>query len=301
MSKWLLPAEFIDFKVDGAVAFITLNRPEKRNSLNRQMMAELEGALLEADDRTDVNVVVLQGAGRDFCAGFDLVTTYNDVKNDQADEPEDVVTYRTRFGTVDDDTWHLETTQRRMMTIFDLHKPVIAKVQGNCLAGGTDLAFFCDMVIAAEDAKIGFPAARANGTPPSHMWFYHLGPQWTKRILMTGDTLLGRDAARVGLVLDAVPPEQLDAEVDSLARRIALVDSEILATHKRVVNMALELQGARALQRFSAGQDAVAHLGKGPRRTQFRHDMATAGLKQALRNRDEPFGDSFAKAKWWEA
>jgi enoyl-CoA hydratase len=301
VSKWLHPAEFIDFRVDGAVAFITLNRPEKRNSLNRQMMAELEGALLEADDRTDINVVVLQGAGKDFCAGFDLVTTYNDVKSDQADEPAEEISYRTRFGTVDDDSWHLETTQRRMMTIFDLHKPVIAKVQGNCLAGGTDLAFFCDMVIAADDAKIGFPAARANGTPPSHMWVYHLGPQWTKRILMTGDTLLGRDAARVGLVLDAVPAEQLDAEVEALARRVAMVDSEILAAHKRVVNMALELQGARALQRFSAGQDAVAHLGKGPRRTQFRHDMATAGLKQALRNRDEPFGDSFARAKWWEA
>ncbi|MFB0874880.1 MULTISPECIES: crotonase/enoyl-CoA hydratase family protein [unclassified Sphingobium] len=300
MSKWLKPAEFIDFKVDGAIATITLNRPEKRNSLNRAMMIELEAALLEADDRADVNVVVLQAAGKDFCAGFDLVTTYNDVKKDQT-EPTEEVTYRTRFGTIDDDSWHLEATQRYMMTIFDLHKPVIAKVQGNCLAGGTDLVFFCDMVIAADDAKIGFPAARANGTPPSHMWVYHLGPQWAKRILMTGDTLLGRDAARVGLVLDAVPADKLDAEVETLAQRVALVDPEILATHKRVVNMALELQGARTLQRFSATQDAIAHTGRGPRRSQFRHDMATAGLKQALRNRDEPFGDSFARAKWWDA
>ncbi|HET9628804.1 MAG TPA: crotonase/enoyl-CoA hydratase family protein [Novosphingobium sp.] len=298
MGKWLNKCEFITFSVEGAVAYVTLNRPEKRNSLNRQMMAELEAAFLEADDRTDVNVIVLQGAGKDFCAGFDLVTTYSDVKAD-GEEPTEEVVYRTRFGTVDDDCFHLEVTQRRMLTIFDLHKPVIAKVHGNCLAGGTDLAFYCDMVIAAEDAKIGFPAARGNGTPPSHMWVYHLGPQWAKRILMTGDTLLGLDAARVGLVLDAVPAAELDAEVDALARRVALVDSEILATHKRVVNMALELQGARTLQRFSAGQDAVAHLSKGPRRSQFRQDMTTAGLKQALTNRDAPFGNSIIKAKWW--
>lgn len=298
MGKWLNKCEFITFSVEDAVAYVTLNRPEKRNSLNRQMMAELEAAFLEADDRTDVNVIVLQGAGKDFCAGFDLVTTYSDVKAD-GEEPTEEVVYRTRFGTVDDDCFHLEVTQRRMLTIFDLHKPVIAKVQGNCLAGGTDLAFYCDMVIAAEDAKIGFPAARGNGTPPSHMWVYHLGPQWAKRILMTGDTLLGLDAARVGLVLDAVPAADLDAEVDALARRVALVDSELLATHKRVVNMALELQGARTLQRFSAGQDAVAHLSKGPRRSQFRQDMTTAGLKQALTNRDAPFGNSIIKAKWW--
>ena len=290
MSKWLLPAEFIDFKVDGAVAFITLNRPEKRNSLNRQMMAELEGALLEADDRTEINVVVLQGAGKDFCAGFDLVTTYNDVKSDQADEPAEEISYRTRFGTVDDDSWHLETTQRRMMTIFDLHKPVIAKVQGNCLAGGTDLAFSCDLVLVADDARIGFPAARANGTPPTNFWFYHCGPQWAKRMLFTGDTISGADAARIGLALDAYPRDELDQQADALAARVAAVDAEILATHKRAVNMQLELAGARLSQRYNVELDARAHLSQGPRRARFRQDMAEKGLKEALANRDAPFG-----------
>jgi enoyl-CoA hydratase len=301
MGKWLKTTEFITFEVSGAVARVTLNRPEKRNSLNRPMLQELHDALLEADDRMDVNVVILQAAGRDFCAGFDLVTTYNSVADDKSAEPGEAVRYRSRFETLDDDAWHLEATQNLMLSSFDLHKPVIAKVQGNCLAGGTDLAFFCDMVIAAEDAKIGFPAARANGTPPSHMWVYHLGPQWAKRLLMTGDSLLGRDAARVGLVLDAVPAERLDAEVDELARRISLVDAELLSAHKRVVNMALELQGARTLQRFAAEQDARAHLSKGPRRLQFKQDMVSAGLKQALRNRDEPFGESLAKAAHWTA
>jgi enoyl-CoA hydratase len=298
VSKWLQPTRLINFEVRDRVARVTLNRPEKRNALNAEMLQGLHGALLEADDRTDVNVVIFQGAGKDFCAGYDLVTTYSDRKAEGEDAPAEHLSYRTRWGSIDDDAWYLESTQRLANTIFDLHKPVIAKVQGNCMAGGTDLVFLCDMVIATEDAKIGFPATRANGTPPSHMWVYHLGPQWAKRMLMTGDCLLGKDAARVGLVLDAVPPGELDSQVEELARRVSFVDTELLAAHKRVVNMALELQGARILQRFAAEMDARAHVSKGPRRAQFRKDMAAAGLKQALKNRDEPFGDGVAKARW---
>ena len=297
MGKWLKTTELIRFDVKDRIARITLNRPEKRNSLNAGLLRELHDALLEADDRADVNVIILDGAGKDFCAGYDLVTSYSDRKADDAgDRPIEEVTYRTVSGTVDDDCWQLESTQRLTIALFDLHKPVIAKVHGNCLAGGTDLAFMCDMVIAAEDAKIGFPATRANGTPPTHMWVYHLGPQWAKRLLMTGDCLSGRDAAKVGLVLDAVPVDRLDEEVNELARRVSCVDADLLSAHKRVVNMALELQGTRTLQRFAAEMDARAHLSKGPRRTQFKQDMATAGLKQALKNRDEPFGDGIVKA-----
>ena len=175
---------------------------------------------------------------------------------------------------------------------------MIAKVQGNCLAAGTDLALMSDMVMAAEDAKFGFPAVRANGTPPSNMWLYHLGPQWAKRMLMTGDSLWGRDAARLGLVLDAVPPAELDAAVDELARRVSCVDAELLAAHKRVVNIALELGGARTLQRMATEFDARAHLSQGPRRKQFKADMTAHGLKQALKNRDEPFGDGMVKIHW---
>jgi enoyl-CoA hydratase len=172
---------------------------------------------------------------------------------------------------------------------------VIAKVRGNCMAGGTDLALMCDIVIASEDAKIGFPATRANGSPPHQMWIYHCGPQWAKRLLMTGDCVWGRDAAEIGLVLDAVPPEQLDAEVDEIARRMSLVDAELLSAQKRIVNLAMELQGAGTLQRLAAEIDAKAHLAQGPRRTQFKADMATHGLKHALKNRDEPFGDGMVK------
>jgi enoyl-CoA hydratase len=147
----------------------------------------------------------------------------------------------------------------------DVHKPIIAKVHGNCLAGGTDLAFACDIVLAADDARIGFPAARANGMPLSNMWLYHLGPQWAKRLMFTGDCLSGSDAARCGLVLDAFPATELDGQANELLRRIACVDVELLSAHKRVVNVGLELMGAKTMQRMAAEIDARAHLSRAPR------------------------------------
>jgi enoyl-CoA hydratase len=255
------------------------------------MVREIHEALLEADDRTDVNVILLQGAGKDFCAGYDLMGSYGGGA-EGAGADHDPALYRTRAGTLDDDIWNLERQQELTLIMLDLHKPIIAKVQGNCLAGGTDLAFSCDIVLAADDAKIGFPAARANGTPPTNLWFYHCGPQWAKRMLFTGDTLSGLDAARIGLVLEAYPADAIDGEADEMARRIACVDAEILATHKRVINMQMELAGAKTSQRYAAELDARAHLSQGPRRLKFRKDMAELGLKDALKNRDEPFGNS---------
>jgi enoyl-CoA hydratase len=301
MARFLRSTEHILFEVRGPVAHVTLNRPEKRNALSPAMIAELRDALLEADARLDINVIVLTGAGRDFCAGYDLAGTYAGRAADEAAQmrpPVEEVRYRGSAGSFDDDCWNLEQTQRETIAIFDIHKPVIAKVRGNCLAGGTDLALMCDMVLAAEDAKFGFPATRANGTPPMNMWLYHLGPQWAKRMLMTGDSLWGRDAARLGLVLDAVPAAELDAAVDELARRVGCVDADLLSAHKRVVNLALEFMGARTMQRIAGELDARAHLAQGPRRTQFKADMAAQGLKVALKNRDAPFGDGMVSLHW---
>lgn len=293
--KWLKSTDCILFEVRDNVAHITLNRPEKRNALSAQTIRELNQALLEADDRRDVNVVLLSGAGKDFCAGYDLTDSYNGKEDSARDY--DPAAYRTRAGTLDDDIWHLERQQDLTLILLDLHKPVIAKVQGNCLAGGTDLAFSCDIVLAADTAKIGFPAARANGTPPTNLWFYHCGPQWAKRMLFTGDTISGLDAARIGLALEAWPAGEIDGQAEEMARRIAAVDAEILATHKRVINMQMELAGARQSQRYAAELDARAHLSQGPRRAQFRKDMAENGLKEALANRDAPFGDGRVKLR----
>lgn len=286
--KWLKSTECVSFDVRESVARITLNRPDKRNALSALTLRELNQAFLEADDRIDVNVILLAGAGKDFCAGYDLTDTYGGAK-DTADAY-DTAAYRSRAGTLDDDIWNLARQQDLTAVMFDLHKPIVAKIQGNCLAGGTDLAFSCDIVLAADNAKIGFPAARANGTPPTNLWFYHCGPQWAKRMLFTGDTISGRDAARIGLALEAYPEDEIDLQADDMVRRIGSVDAEILAAHRRVINMQMELSGARQSQRYAAEQDARAHLSTGPRRSKFRQDMAEHGLKEALTNRDAPFG-----------
>ena len=295
MNKWLKSSETILFKIEARVARITLNRPDKRNALSDAMLGELEQALLEADDRRDVSVIVIDGAGRDFCAGYDLAGAYTGVAPE--DMPYDPALYRSQRSGVDDDCWALERTLEQRMRIFDLHKPVIAKIHGNCLAGGTDLAFLCDLVLAAEDARIGFPATRANGTPPTQFWLAHAGPQWAKRLMFTGDCVSGLDAARLGLVMEAVPADRLEDEVAELARRIALTDVDLLAAHKRVINLGMELMHVRTLQRLTAELDARAHLASGPRRTQFKADMASGGLKEALKNRDEPYGDSVVRLK----
>src|SRR3954466_8254148 len=226
MAKWLQSTETLTFEVSARVACITLNRPDKRNALTPQALAELSDALIEADDRTDVHAIVLAGAGRDFCAGYDLAGAY--AGQGAGDGP----AYRSQNGTIDDDVWQLEQTQKKTMAMFDIHKPVLARVPGTFLAGGTTLALMCEMVVAADDARIGFPAARANGTPPQNMFIYHVGPQWAKRLLMTGDWISGRDAARLGLVMDSVPQAELEGFVDALARRVALVDPELLSAHK---------------------------------------------------------------------
>lgn len=296
-NKYLQTNKYVLFEVKDRVARVTMNCPDKRNALSPAMMAEIRDAMMEADARVDVNVVILEGAGKDFCAGYDLAGAYSGFSDGETPpwNPED---YRTINGSIDDDSWNMEQTQKLSLIMFDMHKPVIAKVQGNCLAGGTDLAMLCDFIICTETAKIGFPAARGNGTPPTQTWLYHVGPQWAKRILMTGDNLWGKDAVKIGLVLDAVPVEELDNAVNELARRISFVDADMLSAHKRVINMAMELQGARTLQRFAVEMDARAHLAKGPRRAQFKSDMVEHGLKVAVKNRDEPFGDGMVKAHW---
>lgn len=297
-GKWLRKPQFLLFEVVGAVARITLNRPEKRNALSFQLLAELRDALLEADDREDVHAILLQGAGKDFCSGYDLTAAYDQWEAEAGDETEgNRVTYRPSGGSIDNDTWAMERNQSIPDLIFMLHKPVIAKIHGNCLAGGTDLAFRCDIVVASEDARIGFPATRANGSPPSHMWTYHVGPQWAKRLLLTGDIIQGREAAKIGLVLDAVPADEIDEFAINLAERVALVDPDLAATQKRIVNLAMEQMGMLNIQRMAIEMDARAHLGTGPRRMQFKADMRDGGLKQALANRDGPFGDSTIKLR----
>ncbi|MET0269683.1 MAG: crotonase/enoyl-CoA hydratase family protein [Sphingomonas sp.] len=271
---------FITYEqVDGR-ARITLNRPDKRNALNEQLLTELHAALWQADEDVRVHCVILAAAGPDFSSGYDL---------QGYDRPVPLqIEHRRGRARFDDDAWNQERLQRLRMVLFDMHKPVIAQVQGRCLAGGTDLALLCDMVICADDAAFGFPPARSQGSLPSHMWLYLVGPQWAKRLLLTGDLIGGRDAAAIGLVLKAVPADRLFGEVEALADRLALIDSDLLSANKRIVNIGLELMGARTLQRMAAEMDARGHLAES--RAAFNRTVLEEGLKEAVKRRDGPFG-----------
>ncbi len=292
MAKWLKSTENLIFEVRDRIAWITLNRPEKRNALSPELIKELHDAMLEADDLNDVHVIVLCGAGKDFCSGYDLA--YGSDPKNQTD-PEGI--YRTRIGSFDDDAWTMTRKMHQMLVIQDIHKPVIAKVHGRALAGGSELALLCDIIIAADDAKIGHPGTRGLGSPPLNMWFYHVGPQWAKRLLLTGDSISGRDAARIGLVLDSVPPDELDSEVEKLAKHIAQNDPDMLSAQKRIVNIAMEMAGARNLQKIATEMDARAHLSKQSLRTNFKADAVKYGVKVAYQNRDAKFGDGTVKIR----
>ena len=270
------------YDVRDGKAYVTLNRPEKLNALSVALQDELAQAMWEADNDTAVHCVVLAGAGRAFSAGYDLTASQT-----APTETYDRV-YRGRVD-FDDDTWRMEQAQRARMAIFDMHKPVIGKIHGYCLAGGTDLVLLTDIIIAAEDALIGFPPVRAMGSPPAHMWLYHGGPQFAKRMLLTGDSITGAEAARRGLVYDAVPSAQLDETVEELAGKMAMIDPQLLSANKRIVNLGLEIMGARTLQRLASENDARAHLSPSVR--EFGQMSREQGLKAALEWRDNKFGD----------
>ena len=179
------------------------------------------------------------------------------------------------------------------MALFDMHKPSIAQVHGYCLAGGTDIVLLCDMVIAADDAVFGFPPARDLGALPNNMWLYHIGPQWAKRLTLTGDTITGQEAAQIGLVMKSVPMDMLEQEVEQLADRLALIDPDLLTANKRIINLGMELMGARTLQRLAAENDVRGHNTVSARG--FRQSVLEKGLKETLRERDANFGDGRAR------
>ncbi len=278
------------YDVAGGTARITLNRPAKLNALSVELQAELNEALWEADNDRSVHSVILRGAGRAFSAGYDLSGAGSKVPVSRLQNA--AGSYR-GGRSIDDDAWQLERAQRYRMALFDMHKPVIAQVHGFCLAGGTDLALLCDMIIAAEDATFGFPPARDLGALPNNMWLYNVGPQWAKRLTLTGDTVTGTEAQQIGLILKAVPADLLEQEVEGLAARMAHIDPDLLSANKRIINTGLELMGARTLQRMAAENDVRGHNTRAA--DQFRESVKAHGLKATLQARDAKFGDGRAR------
>ena len=273
------------YEVDRGRARLTLNRPERRNAISDQLLEELSHAVWEADDDKSVHCVIVRGAGPSFCSGYDL-------SGSGSTRPKDEVERRDG-STIDDDAWMIERRTRHLRPLLEMHKPSIAQIHGHCLAGGTDIALFCDMLIAADDASIGFPPARNLGALPNNMWLYHCGPQWAKRLQLTGDTVSGADAARIGLVMKSVPADRLEAEVEGLADRLALIDPDLLSANKRIINIGLELMGAGTLQRLAGENDTRAHLAPGTRA--FYQASREKGLREAIRERDAAFGDGRAR------
>ncbi len=275
--------ETILYEKADRIARITLNRPEKLNALSTQLRVELIDAVTDSGRDDDIRVIVIKGAGRAFSAGYDLSGQSAGAKRPAPPKKKEVSDYqRMSDGFMDSiiDPW---------TKLWNCRKPVICQVHGYCLAGATDLAFHTDIIICSDDAKFGMPAARVQGTQPTHMWTYLAGPQWAKYILYTGNSIDGKTAERIGLVLKSVPRDELEAEVDHLAETIARVPYGLLTVHKRIVNMTLEMMGRGLVQRLAAEGDAMGHLD--PMALEFDRISAERGLKEALDWRDAAFGD----------
>jgi enoyl-CoA hydratase len=269
--------EFATITVEqiGAVRRITLNRPEQHNPLTPRCIRELLRSVADAEGDQLVRVVIIRSTGRSFSSGYGFVA--EDV------EPGDFV----QHAAIEGDVSAMLELAAGWAKVWECALPVIAQVHGNCLAGGTDLALHCDLIVAADDARIGFPPVRSMGVPPTNMWLYHLGPQWTKRLLLTGDTLSGHEAREIGLVVETAPPDQLDEVVLRLATRMALIGRDLLVANKRVVNMGVELMGRSQLQKFAALNDAIGH--RAPEALAFADRIGAVGLRDAVRERDAAF------------
>ena len=269
--------EFLAVEQIGRVARITINRPDRRNAMSRTLQGELIDAVEAAGSDPEVHAVILRGAGKAFCAGYD-VTPSGEAGHGAAAQ---MSLPRRAVETVN--------MARGWSRIWNAPVAVIAQVHGACLAGGTDLALHCDLIVAADDATIGYPALRMGGTPPTNMWLYHVGPQWAKRLLFTGDTFTGRFAEKIGLALEAVPAAQLDTHVLELATRIGAMGRDIVAINKHVLNRGIDLMGRAILQDFAAPMDAIANMA--PEMAAFQARAQEIGLAAAFKERDAPFAE----------
>jgi enoyl-CoA hydratase len=292
------------YAVADRVARITLDRPERGNGLTPRLIAELERCVERADLDPEVHVILLAGNGKGFCGGYDLVDSAeglgrfgDDVLAPPAGSPIDpavIAGNHDPSATWDPMVDHamMSRNVRAFMSLFHASTPVVCKVQGFCVAGGTDLALCSDLLVIAEDAKIGYPPARVWGSPTTSLWAARLGPQRAKRLLFTGDCLSGAEALDWGLATEAPPADQLDARTEVLVERIARMPWNQLAMMKHLVNQQVLAQGLPSTQLLGTVFDGIArHTAEG---YAFQQRAAEAGFRQAVRERDDPFGDAGA-------
>jgi enoyl-CoA hydratase len=256
------------------IATLTLNRPGRLNAIGAHTGRELREAVARANADDAVHVIVLKGAGRAFCAGYDLKDFAEAASPwNQAMPWDPMIDYRMMKQNTDD-----------FMSLWRSYKPTIAQVHGYAVAGGSDIALCCDFAVMADDARIGYPPARVWGCPTTAMWVYRLGAEKAKRMLLTGDLVDGREAKAMGLVLDAVPAAQLEARVQELAQRMAGVPKNQLMMQKLVVNQAYENMGLATTQMLATLFDGITR--HSPEGTWFRQYAAEHGFHEAVRLRD---------------
>jgi enoyl-CoA hydratase len=290
------------YEVTGRIARITLNRPERGNGITFDLPVELAQCVERADLDPAVHVIALAGNGKGFCGGYDLVASAermfdgHDAARPQAPKGsalDPAVTARNHDprGVWDPviDYQMMARNVRGFMSLFHANKPVVCKVQGFCVAGGTDMALCSDLLVIAEDAKIGYPPARVWGSPTTALWAFRIGIEKAKRLLFTGDCLNGREAVDWGLATECAPAGALDERCEILLERIARMPINQLVMMKLLINQTVLSAGLSATQILGTVFDGITrHTREG---YAFQQRAAEVGFKQAVRERDEPFGD----------
>ena len=294
------------YETDGRIARITLNRPERGNGITRELVEQLAHSVERADLDPAIHVLALSGNGPGFCGGYDLVESaegmgVEGVDGDGGDtgapsgsplDPRVLAANHDPDGTWDPmvDYAMMSRNVEGFMSLFRCGKPVVCRVHGFCVAGGTDMALCSDLLVIAEDAKIGYPPARVWGSPTTALWAHRVGAQRAKRLLFTGDSLSGAEAVEWGLAIEAPPAEALVERTEVLLERIARVPVNQLMMMKLLVNQTLYAQGLHATQVLGTVFDGITrHTAEG---YAFQRRAAEAGFREAVRERDEPFGDA---------
>ena len=262
----------------GRVRFIRINRPKTLNSMPRDMITRMVASVEDAEQNRDLRAVVIGTVGPHFSSGYDMSSGFKKTKLGAS-----------KVGIVDD-VQSIRKNGQLWRRIWESAIPVVAAVRGYCLAGGTDLALHCDLIVAGRSAKFGFPAVRHQGVPPTNMWNERIGLSWTKRLLLTGDLLGAETAARIGLAIDVVDDDQVDEAALALANRMALIDRELLMANKLAINLSADANNRGIQQQISAVMDAVAH--RADCITDFWQRVEQVGIRDTWKERNALFGDT---------
>jgi enoyl-CoA hydratase len=276
MQKSLLMQDVVLYQKDSSIARITLNRPEKLNAINEQLPQAIADKVKMANEDDDVHVIVLSGAGKGFCSGYDLqqfAETPRPTMGSQDMPWDPMVDYRFMKSCTDN-----------FMSLWRSYKPVICKIHGYAVAGGSDIALCSDIIIMADDALIGYPPARVWGCPTTMMWVYRLGAEKAKRMLLTGDLITGNEAEKMGLVYKSIPQKDLDAETEKLAQRMASIPKNQLMMQKLAINSAYNNMGMETTQMLATMFDGMAR--HTPEGVAFKKRCEEIGFKQAVMERD---------------